>query len=229
MVPIMTHGAFTSRHVHQAFHWIAGTTLFKRVDAGLLPYMTRGRGRGSATTFSLAQLVHIAVHHEIAELGALKDSGTSPERVKVTYSPIPENQRFFELPKEENPIQDIQLAPSFYEKHDFNCYVDVILSRKRYPDRNEVARRNRGETYFTIEFRPDYKFFEEIPWDEQYHPTPFRVDTREGVSTVTISRLEIDVYHLYSIASNNLGLFRSRELRDAWTEKVDGIVPEGEG
>jgi hypothetical protein len=188
---------FTAKSVHQALPWISGTSLFNRVKAGLIPYVSGGND--VPYKFRLSGLVHVGVIDELLSFGAWKSgvSGTTPE---IDFFPAPSIQRQFET----SPVKgDHERALHFYELHDFDCrvYIDI----KHSVTEIKVSRRSRATRTFYMSFRPDLK---EFPDAEPHTPLTQGLDVVDGRvgPFVCFSSATIDVSRIYRRIVTELGL-----------------------
>ncbi len=145
---------FTAAHVHNLFPWISSTTLFNRVRAGLIPVESKASGPGTANTFSLAGLVHIAVVDELCSLGAWK-AGVSSTETEFRFYPEGRHKLAF---NRHPSLSDSEKALLFYDLHSFACYVEIDVIHTRASSRSSKDRRlKRSFRRIRIRFIPSQR------------------------------------------------------------------------
>ncbi|MGO9119462.1 MAG: hypothetical protein ACLQPD_17870 [Desulfomonilaceae bacterium] len=147
---------FTAAHVHNLFPWISSTTLFNRVAAGLIPAESKATGPGTANTFSLAGLTHIAVVDELCSLGAWK-AGVSSTETEFRFYPDELHKLAF---NKDPSLSDNEKALLFYKLHAFACYVEIDVIHTRASSRSSKDRRlKRSFRRIRIRFIPSQRPF----------------------------------------------------------------------
>jgi len=113
------------------FPWIPRTSLFNRIEAGILPVIKEPGGR-QKFSFTMAGLVHVAVTDELHTFGLWRGGVGSPE---VVWDPRPANSIVTEYNvRTKGMTDDHEKACLFYEMHDFRVVIGVSLGHRQSED-----------------------------------------------------------------------------------------------
>ena len=188
---------FTAKDVHQAFPWIAGTTLFNRIKLGLTPVINKPSGTGEGYQFSLPGLIHVGVIDELMSAGYGK-AGVSGTSVEIDFTCA---QEFNDSWKTSKEATDQERALRFYEIHNYCCYVDGSIRHSRILQKGN-ARLKKEDRVFYVAYIPKSKLFPGSPQDGWLSGG---LDESGKAFTVFLT-FRVDVEDLYIHAAQALGL-----------------------
>lgn len=188
---------FTATDVHKCYPWVASTTLFNRIHAGLIPVSRRAEGTGDRYEFSLAGLVHVGVVDELLSIGVWK-AATPGTTTEIDFIPARDVGPYFERA---GGATVHERALAFYDLHRFSCRIFLNVHHYTTASGGSRRRKRASRTLYLV-FHADPNQFPDVG-----EPIPSRFGiSADSMGFVCFSHAMIDVSMIYSHVAHTLGL-----------------------